>query len=103
MSGLDIPLQIFVSTYCYFRKMQSNQETIKIPIQVTDLNSKNVLHKIVELGQEDGFFLCDISDIIEKFHKWKTAMPRVKPFYGRLALNSFLEIKIRLQNNFLIY
>lgn len=63
--------------------MTSNHEALKIPIEVTDLDSKDVMRQIVENGQEDGFFLCDVSDVVEKYQKWNRAMPRVTPFYGK--------------------
>lgn len=73
--------------------MAVNQEAVKIPIQVTDLNSKDVVRQLVQNGQEDGFFLCDVSDIVEKFQKWNQAMPRIKPYYGKYAKN-FIDLKI---------
>lgn len=61
--------------------MEYPTDNSKVPIQVTDLNSKEVLKKFVEYGQEEGFFVCDVNDIIEKQNNWERAMPRVKPYY----------------------
>lgn len=62
-------------------------------IQVTNLSAKEVMQKIVRDGQEDGFFICDISDIVEKYQKWVSVMPRVKPFYGEF-LNNYIHILV---------
>lgn len=66
--------------------MCSNGENSKIFIQVTDSKPTEVMQKIIENGQEDGFYVCNVSDIIEKFQKWKYAMPRVKPYFGKFFL-----------------
>lgn len=58
-------------------------------IQVTNLNAKEVMQQIVKDGQEDGFFICDVSDIVAKYHKWVSVMPRVKPFYGEFLNNYY--------------
>lgn len=70
--------------------MCTNGDSAKILIQVTDSKPIEIIQEIVENGQEDGFFLCNVSDIVEKLKKWKCAMPRVKPFYGKLT--SFLSL-----------
>lgn len=66
------------------------QQTVKVPIQVTDLSVQEVIQKIVENGQEDGFFICNLSEIVGRYQQWQRAMPRVKPFYGRSCADSFL-------------
>lgn len=30
----------------------------------------------------NGVYICNISDLIDKFRVWKRHLPRVKPFYG---------------------
>lgn len=63
-----------------------NGDTGKIFVQVTDLKPTEVMKQFITNGQEDAFFLCNVSDIVEKLKKWKHAMPRVKPFYGKFFL-----------------
>lgn len=63
-------------------------------IQVTDSNAKEVMQQIVRDGQEDGFFICDVSDIVAKYYKWINVMPRVKPFYGKFFRNTIFIIII---------
>lgn len=33
-------------------------------------------------AQEDAFYVCDLGNIVQKYRIWKTALPRVQPFYG---------------------
>lgn len=35
-----------------------------------------------EKNGDDDLYICNISDIIDKYHVWKQHLPRVKPFYG---------------------
>lgn len=69
--------------------MSSKGENSKIFIQVSDSKPTEVMQEIIENGQEDGFYLCNVSDIIEKHKKWKYAMPRVKPYFGKFIYNIF--------------
>lgn len=32
---------------------------------------------------DDPFYICNISDIIQKHRNWQRLMPRVIPFYGK--------------------
>lgn len=46
---------------------------------------------IATKNQEDGFYIVDIGDIINKHREWITKIPRVAPHYGTSALNTFLD------------
>lgn len=35
-------------------------------------------------ADEEPLYICNISDIIEKYANWQRCMPRVIPFYGKL-------------------
>lgn len=59
----------------------------KIPVnrvQVVEprMDPLTVIKQIINDGQEDSFYVCDVSDIIQKYKNWKKSMPRVKTFYG---------------------
>lgn len=36
-----------------------------------------------EKFDREGFYICNVSDIVDKYRVWKELFPRVKPFYGR--------------------
>lgn len=38
-------------------------------------------------ADEEPLYICNISDIIEKYANWQRCMPRVIPFYGKLKTN----------------
>lgn len=40
----------------------------------------------LSLIEEDPFYVCSISDVIEKYRVWQRSMPRVVPFYGQLKV-----------------
>lgn len=61
-------------------KFSGNQVQVLEP-QMSELD---VIRQIVRDGQEDSFYLCNVSDIIQKYKNWKLAMPRIKSFYGKL-------------------
>lgn len=56
--------------------------------QVVDkpLDAIDVIRKKSVLGvtDEEPLYICNISDIIEKYANWQRCMPRVIPFYGKL-------------------
>jgi ornithine decarboxylase len=35
-------------------------------------------------GEEDAFYVADLGEVYRQHLRWKTRVPRVKPFYGRL-------------------
>lgn len=41
-------------------------------------------------NQEDGFYIVDLGDIINKHREWTTKIPRVTPHYGMSALKTIL-------------
>jgi len=47
----------------------------------------NVIKTIISRkNQEDGFYIVDIGDIINKHHEWITKIPKVAPHYGMSSL-----------------
>ncbi|KAF6037129.1 hypothetical protein EB796_004537 [Bugula neritina] len=42
----------------------------------------------VQQKSDDAFFICDLGDVTRKYKVWKRVFPRIKPFYGRLALSA---------------
>lgn len=52
------------------------------------LDAIEIIRKKATLADadEEPLYICNISDIIEKFANWQRCMPRVIPFYGELNL-----------------
>lgn len=46
---------------------------------IDEISRKSVLND----ADEEPFYICNISDIIQKHAIWKFRMPRVTPFYGK--------------------
>lgn len=42
-------------------------------------------------ADEEPLYICNISDIIEKYANWQHCMPRVIPFYGKSEHDFFLQ------------
>lgn len=40
-------------------------------------------HDACEPGDEDAFFVADLGEVYRQHMRWKTNLPRVKPFYGK--------------------
>jgi len=50
----------------------------------------NVIKTLISRkNQEDGFYIMDIGDIINKHREWITKIPRVAPHYGMSSLRIF--------------
>lgn len=57
--------------------MSSNSENLQVFPGQWDVESA------IKSSQVDGsFYLCNLSDVIKKFHDWNEKLPRVKPFYA---------------------
>lgn len=66
-------------------------------VHVLDNNSSvhSVLREIAESGaQEDAFYVCDVGDIVNKHTIWKTAMPRVQPYYAVKCNDSLTVLEV---------
>lgn len=50
---------------------------------------------IATKNQEDGFYIVDIGDIINKHREWITKIPRVAPHYGTSALRILLTMSFK--------
>ena len=38
---------------------------------------------------ENAFFLADLADVVRKYERWTTLLPRVEPFYGDYSSITF--------------
>lgn len=62
-------------------------------IQVFDdaTDDMDIIKTIIDVrNQEDGFYIVDIGDVIEKHRKWISKMPRVDPHFGTSRVNIYL-------------
>lgn len=48
------------------------------------INAIDVIREKEKIGDvdDDAFYICNVSDIIEKYRNWQKHMPRIIPFYG---------------------
>eukprot|EP00058_Branchiostoma_floridae_P024114 XP_002609604.1 hypothetical protein BRAFLDRAFT_125023 [Branchiostoma floridae] len=50
------------------------------------LTARDVLTNKVNSGgrddKDDAFFVCDLGDVVNKYKKWVSRLPRVEPFYA---------------------
>lgn len=53
------------------------------------LDAFDVIRKKAMSGDadEEPLYICNLSDIIEKYANWQRCMPRVIPFYGKLKFH----------------
>lgn len=49
---------------------------------------ESIDHELCEPGDEDTFFVADLGDVYRQHLRWKKALPRIKPFYGKQSLFS---------------
>lgn len=48
------------------------------------VNNSSIINELTNSNtQEDGFYVCDIGEIVQKHELWRNALPRVDPFYGK--------------------
>ena len=47
---------------------------------------ENVDHDACDAGDEDTFFVADLGEVYRHHLRWKLNLPRVKPFYGKQAV-----------------
>lgn len=58
-------------------------------------DNMDVIKTIIDRrNQEDGFYIVDIGDIINKHREWITKIPRVTPHYGTSVLRTASLYKI---------
>lgn len=66
-----------------FEKMKliepTNFHIVDQPIDAIDVIRQKALIGDVD---DDAFYVCNVSDIIEKYRKWQRYMSRIIPFYG---------------------
>jgi ornithine decarboxylase len=43
---------------------------------------ESIDHESCEPGDEDTFFVADLGEVYRQHMRWKSNLPRVKPFYG---------------------
>lgn len=55
-----------------------------VEIVAESCHSGSVIAKRIKAGggEHDAFFVADIGDVINKYKKWVSALPRVEPFYA---------------------
>ncbi|XP_056636352.1 ornithine decarboxylase-like isoform X1 [Diorhabda sublineata] len=67
-------------------------------IQVYDEEKENVysiINKIINDGeQKEGFFLCNVNELILKYREWKRLFPNVDPFYAVKCNDSRIVLEI---------
>lgn len=59
----------------------TNFHIVDQPIDAIDVIRQKELIGDVD---DDAFYVCNVSDIIEKYRNWQKHMPRIIPFYGEL-------------------
>jgi hypothetical protein len=72
--------------------------TLKGNLPMLPQKSSSILHatsveavlkeKVTDCGieEEDPFYVADMSDVIHQFSRWKSLLPRVRPYYGKSLL-----------------
>lgn len=40
-----------------------------------------------ESDQENAFFVGDLGDVVRQHIRWKSLLPRIEPFYGKLKVH----------------
>jgi hypothetical protein len=51
----------------------------------------NIDHDSCEPGDEDTFFVADLGEVYRQHMRWKSNLPRVKPFYGENFVQTILQ------------
>lgn len=78
-------------TLLVFRELWTNTDVFRIMKLVEPTNFHIVDQAIdafdvirTRMGDVDDepFFVCNVSDIVEKYRNWQKHMPRIIPFYG---------------------
>lgn len=44
--------------------------------------------------EQQGFYICNLSDVIKKFELWLEKMPTIKPFYAVKCNDDIMVLKI---------
>lgn len=50
------------------------------PLNADDLIREKNKFEVID---EEPFYVCNVSDIIEKYRIWQRSMSRIIPFYGK--------------------
>lgn len=60
----------------------ANLFIIDQPVDAIDVVRQRSLLENVE---DEAFYVCSVSDIIQKYRSWQMHMPRITPFYGNFS------------------
>ncbi|VEN38561.1 unnamed protein product, partial [Callosobruchus maculatus] len=65
------------------RKLDKNELDLHIQVVESQVTEEEIIDKIIDSGRiEDAFYVCNVSDIVEKHKHWEHVLPRVQPHYG---------------------
>ncbi|XP_059055664.1 ornithine decarboxylase 1-like [Achroia grisella] len=63
--------------------MKVLQEEQRVTVMEGPWTPVDVIKQIVDEGnQEDPFYVMDLGEVVNRYHRWKELMPRVEPFYA---------------------
>lgn len=62
----------------------TNFHIVDQPIDAIDVIRKKTICGDVD---DEAFYVCNVSDIVEKYRNWQKHMPRIIPFYGKCGMN----------------
>ncbi|CAH2014421.1 unnamed protein product [Acanthoscelides obtectus] len=65
------------------RKLDTNKLDLHIQVVESQVTEEEVIEEIVDSGKvADAFYVCDVSDIVEKHRHWEHVMTRIQPYYA---------------------
>nr|CAI5821702.1 unnamed protein product [Callosobruchus analis] len=65
------------------RKLDKNHLDLHIQVVESQVTEEEIIEKIIDSGRvEDAFYVCNVSDIVEKHKHWEHVLPRVQPHYA---------------------
>nr|CAI5821700.1 unnamed protein product [Callosobruchus analis] len=65
------------------RKLDKNHLDLHIQAVESHVTEEEIIENIIDSGRvEDAFYVCNVSDIVEKHKHWKHVLPRVQPHYA---------------------
>lgn len=54
-----------------------------VEIYGDEMDLREIIRKENLDAQEEALYVCDLSDIVNKYYIWRECLPRVVPFYGK--------------------
>ncbi|CAH1797980.1 unnamed protein product [Owenia fusiformis] len=71
-------------TYIHTKMNVNDQFSTAVEIRNRDFDLKEVIDAKIDqhIESKDAFYVVDLGDIVKKFAKWKSLLPRVEPFYA---------------------